>query len=55
MLNAKWALHALDMVHCDLRGPALVLSNDGYRYYFIFINNFSRFTWFYHLKAKSSF
>ncbi|GKC16752.1 retrovirus-related pol polyprotein from transposon TNT 1-94 [Tanacetum coccineum] len=32
-----------------------VLSTDGYLYYAIFIDDFSRFTWFYPLKHKSEF
>lgn len=42
-------------MHCDLWGPAPVISHDGYRYYAIFVDDFSRFTWFYPLKAKSDY
>lgn len=45
----------LERIHCDLWGPSPVLSTQGFRYYVIFIDNFSRFTWFYPLKLKSDF
>lgn len=45
----------LERIHCDLWGPSPVLSSQGFRYYVIFVDNFSRFTWFYPLKLKSDF
>ena len=45
----------LERVHCDLWGPSLVMSSQGFRYYVIFVDNYSRFTWFYPLKLKSEF
>ncbi|KAJ0864428.1 putative RNA-directed DNA polymerase [Helianthus annuus] len=53
--NNKRASHVLDLIHCDLWGPAPLPSTDGYLYYAIFVDDFSRFTWFYPLKAKSEF
>jgi len=42
----------LEIVHSDVwQSP--VLSNLGYRYYVIFIDDFSRFTWLYPTKHKS--
>lgn len=55
LLNDKRSSHVLDIVHCDLWGPAPVSSASGYRYYVIFVDDFSRFTWFYPLKQKSDF
>lgn len=43
----------LERVHCDVWGPAPVTSVQGFRYYIIFIDNFSRFSWMYPLKKKS--
>ncbi|KAJ0446564.1 putative RNA-directed DNA polymerase [Helianthus annuus] len=54
-INKKRALHVLDLVHCDLWGPSPITSTDGYQYYVLFIDDFSRFTWFYPLKRKSDF
>lgn len=55
MNNDKCALHVLDLAHCDLWRRTPNLSTDGFCYYAIFIDEFSRFTWFYHLKRKSDF
>lgn len=53
--NEKRALHVLDLIHCDLWGPSPITSVDGYRYYAVFVDDFSRFMWFYPLKTKSGF
>lgn len=45
----------LDLIHCDLWGLAPIISTSGYSYYVIFVDDFSCFTWFYPLKAKSDF
>lgn len=36
-------------------GPSPVVSSQGFKYYVIFVDSFSRFTWFYPLKCKSEF
>lgn len=53
--NNKRSFNVLDLIHCDLWGPAPVTSTHGFRYYVVFIDDFSRFSWFYPLKAKSDF
>ncbi|KAI3507180.1 hypothetical protein L1887_22027 [Cichorium endivia] len=55
VLNEKRALHVLDLIHCDLWGPSPVCSVESYRYYVTFVDDHSRFTWFYPLKTKSEF
>lgn len=52
-INSSCYFHVLDLVHCDLWGPSPVDSTDGYRYYILFIDDFSYFTWFYPLKSKA--
>ena len=42
-----------DLIHSDLWGPSLELSHFGLSYYVIFVDNYSRFKWLYHLKWKS--
>ncbi|KAG7547402.1 GAG-pre-integrase domain [Arabidopsis suecica] len=49
------ASRPLERIHCDLWGPAPIMSVQGFRYYVIFIDNYSRFCWFYPLKQKSDF
>ena len=43
----------LERIHCDVWGPAPVVSVQGFRYYVVFIDNYSRCCWFYPLKYKS--
>jgi hypothetical protein len=42
----------LDLINYDLCGPMTALSMNGCLYYIIFIDDFSRKTWIYFLKAK---
>lgn len=43
----------LERIHCDVWGPAPVVSAQGFRFYVVFIDNCSRFCWLYPLKLKS--
>ncbi|KAF7841660.1 Retrovirus-related Pol polyprotein from transposon TNT 1-94 [Senna tora] len=43
----------LELVYSDVWGPTPVLSSRGYRYYIVFIDACTKFTWFYLLTAKS--
>ena len=43
----------LQLVHSDVWGPVRVTSTLGYKYYVIFIDDFTRFTWLFLLKHKS--
>ncbi|CAN1189557.1 Retrovirus-related Pol polyprotein from transposon RE2, partial [Linum perenne] len=45
--------NAFDLVHTDLWGPSPVTSRLGYRYFALFIDHATRFTWVYMLRAKS--
>lgn len=54
-VNEKRSSSVLDLIHCDLWGPAPVVSANGFRYYAIFVDDFSRFVWFYPLRLKSDF
>lgn len=51
----KRATCVLDLIHCDLWDPAPVESSDGYRFYVIFVDDFSQFTWLYPLRSKFEF
>ena len=39
--------------HSDVWGPFPVTSYKGFRYFVLFVDNFTRFTWIYFLKNKS--
>ena len=43
----------LELIHSDLWGPAPITSRNGFRYYVNFVDQYSRFTWFYLLKTKN--
>ena len=43
----------LDLVHSDVCGPMSVHLFSGYSYYITLIDDYSRKTWIYFLKAKS--
>jgi hypothetical protein len=43
----------LELVFSNVWGPSPLLSNNGARYYVIFVDHFSKFTWFYPITCKS--
>jgi hypothetical protein len=43
----------LELVFSDVWGPSPILSNNGAHFYVIFVNHFSKFTWFYPIACKS--
>ena len=43
----------LELVHSDLWGSTPVNSVNGFRYYILFVDHYSRFTWLYLLESKS--
>lgn len=45
----------LECIHCDLWSPSPVVSNQGFRYYAFFVDEFSRYSWFYPLSNKAEF
>ena len=42
-----------ELVQSDLWGPAPIVSVNGFRYYILFVDHYSRFSWLYPLKSKS--
>ncbi|KAK1412849.1 hypothetical protein QVD17_34395 [Tagetes erecta] len=45
--------HVLDLVVCDVWGPAPVTSFDGHNYFLLCVDHYSKFMWFFPLKLKS--
>ena len=45
----------LDRLHCDLWGPSPVVSVQGFKYYAVIVDDFSRYSWIFPLKSKSDF
>jgi hypothetical protein len=46
--------HPLELVHSDVWGPAPINSSNGYRFYLLFVDDYSQFSWLYLLKRKSN-
>lgn len=51
--SSSHASKPLDLIHADIWGPAPVLSLSNFKYYVLFLDDFSRFTWLFPLKQKS--
>ncbi|KAI0502052.1 hypothetical protein KFK09_016997 [Dendrobium nobile] len=43
----------LTLIHSDVWGPSPIKSVQGFRYYVIFVDDFSRFTWIFPMRNKS--
>jgi histone deacetylase 1/2 len=43
----------LELVFSDIWGPSSMLSTDGYRYFMIFVDAYTKYIWFFPLAAKS--
>jgi len=42
----------LELVHTDILGPASVKATSGAKYFILFLDDYSRYTWFYPLKQR---
>ncbi|KAJ9555998.1 LOW QUALITY PROTEIN: hypothetical protein OSB04_010612 [Centaurea solstitialis] len=45
--------HFLDLLFCDVWGPAPITSSDGHNYFLLCVDDFSRYMWIFPLKHKS--
>lgn len=47
------SLYPLEIIHFEVWGPATEPSIHGYKYYISFLDDMSRYTWFFSLTRKS--
>jgi hypothetical protein len=52
-LSSRISTHVLELVHCDIWGSSPTVTTSGYRYYIIFIDDYSRYCWLYPMKRRS--
>jgi hypothetical protein len=53
LISCTHTTKPLQLVHSDVWGPTPITSINGTRYYVSFVDDFSKFTWFFPLKHKS--
>ena len=51
--NVSYALSSFDLIHSDVWGPSLISTPGGSRYFVIFVDDFSQYTWIYLFKNHS--
>ena len=42
-----------DLIHSDVWGPSPVSSNGGSRYFVVFVDDYFRYSWIFHMKHRS--
>ena len=52
-LDSIPSTHPFDLVHCDVWGPSRISSISNFRYYIVFIEDFSRASWVYLLRDRT--
>ncbi|PKU72052.1 Retrovirus-related Pol polyprotein from transposon TNT 1-94 [Dendrobium catenatum] len=52
-LSASKTKNVLELIHCDVWGPSPIVSNNGYKYYLLFVDDFTHYSWVYPLQLKS--
>ncbi|KAL5732484.1 hypothetical protein ACOSQ2_032176 [Xanthoceras sorbifolium] len=43
----------LDLIFSDIWGPSLIASTNGHKYYIVFVDSYTRFSWTFSLPLKS--
>ena len=51
--SVSHALSPFDLIHSNVWGPSPITTQDGSRYFVIFVDDFSRYTWIYLFKNRS--
>jgi transposase InsO family protein len=52
-ISNKTVTSPFELIHADLWGPAPVTASNCFRFYLVFVDKFTKFTWVYLLKHKS--
>jgi transposase InsO family protein len=52
LANDNNKFSSFDLIHSDVWGPSPVVSKSRFRWYLIFVDDYSRMTWLYLLKTK---
>ena len=47
------SIDIFDFIHSDVWGPSPVFSIGGSRYFVVFVDNYSRYSWIFHMKHRS--
>ena len=53
--QSRWSFMGPSVCNCDLWGPSLINSSQNFRYYALFVDDNTRFSWLYPLKSKTDF
>ena len=51
--SVSHALSPFDLIHSNVWGPSPITTQGGSRYFVIFVDDFSRYTWIYLFKKRS--
>ena len=47
------SINIFDLIHSDIWGPSPISSIGGSRYFVVFIDDYSRYNWIFHMKYRS--
>ena len=51
--NETISTNIFDFIHSDVWGPSSVSSIGGSRYFVVFVDDYSRYSWIFHMKYRS--
>ena len=51
--SESMSIDIFDLIHSDVWGPSSVSSISGSRYFVVFVDDYSRYSWIFHMKHRS--